>query len=69
MALCAECEQAGSGHPAREPVLVGEVLDDIPVLLALWRSHEPRSHEPRSPEQRSHERRSHERASHERRTA
>ncbi|MGW5775727.1 hypothetical protein [Streptomyces sp. NPDC003863] len=57
MALCVECEQAGMGHPAREPVLVGEVLDDFPVLLALWRSHEQRSHEQRSHERRSHERR------------
>ncbi|MFH9723429.1 hypothetical protein ACH4M4_10715 [Streptomyces sp. NPDC017254] len=40
MALCAECEQAGAAQPARDPVLVGEVLDDFPVLLARWRSRE-----------------------------
>ncbi|MFI8765626.1 hypothetical protein ACIGN6_11975 [Streptomyces sp. NPDC053792] len=43
MALCGECERAGSAQPAREPVLVGEVLADSPVLLALWRSHERRT--------------------------
>ncbi|ALO09731.1 hypothetical protein AQF52_4137 [Streptomyces venezuelae] len=26
MALCGSCERAGSEHPAREPVLVGDVL-------------------------------------------
>nr|WSY53475.1 DUF6083 domain-containing protein [Streptomyces sp. NBC_00886] len=26
MTLCTTCEQAGSGHPSREPVLVGDVL-------------------------------------------
>ncbi|WP_328943650.1 DUF6083 domain-containing protein [Streptomyces sp. NBC_00250] len=26
MALCSECEGAGSAHPARDPVLVGDVL-------------------------------------------
>ncbi|SEC96379.1 hypothetical protein [Streptomyces sp. TLI_105] len=43
MALCAECERAGAAHPTRDPVLVGDVLADSPVLLALWRSHEPRT--------------------------
>ncbi|MFE1546714.1 hypothetical protein [Streptomyces sp. NPDC058718] len=26
MALCGSCERAGEEHPAREPVLVGDVL-------------------------------------------
>lgn len=29
MALCGSCEQAGADHPAREPVLVGEVLAGV----------------------------------------
>ncbi|WP_409470986.1 DUF6083 domain-containing protein [Streptomyces sp. HC307] len=34
MALCTACEEAGSGHPSREPVLVGEVLATTAEALA-----------------------------------
>ncbi|MFF0555828.1 hypothetical protein [Streptomyces sp. NPDC004266] len=43
MTLCAECERVGAAHPTRDPVLVGDVLADSPVLLALWRGHELRT--------------------------
>ncbi|MEW1699976.1 hypothetical protein [Streptomyces sp. NPDC091278] len=29
MVLCPECEGSGAGHPAREPVLVGDVLASL----------------------------------------
>lgn len=34
MALCAVCERAGTCHPEREPVLVGEVLAGAADALA-----------------------------------
>lgn len=34
MALCAVCEWAGTHHPEREPVLVGEVLAGAADALA-----------------------------------
>ncbi|MCJ0868869.1 hypothetical protein [Streptomyces sp. AP-93] len=34
MALCTVCEQAGTRHPEREPVLVGEVLAGAADALA-----------------------------------
>lgn len=34
MALCAVCERAGTHHPEREPVLVGEVLAGAAGVLA-----------------------------------
>ncbi|MET9851385.1 hypothetical protein ABZY57_00245 [Streptomyces sp. NPDC006450] len=34
MALCTVCERAGTHHPEREPVLVGEVLAGAADALA-----------------------------------
>ncbi|MEV7674272.1 hypothetical protein ACWDNT_08910 [Streptomyces sp. NPDC000963] len=48
MALCPECERTGTDRPAREPVLVGDVLAglagaltraDAPTLPAQRRRH------------------------------
>ncbi|MFE0640490.1 hypothetical protein ACFW2Y_02505 [Streptomyces sp. NPDC058877] len=37
MVLCPECEWAGATHPAREPVLVGDVLAGLPQVVAQGR--------------------------------
>ncbi|MER7909941.1 hypothetical protein [Streptomyces sp. NPDC096068] len=34
MALCPDCERAGTDQPARDPVLVGDVLAGLAVALA-----------------------------------